>query len=607
MRGRRITQKTSVSAYIEGMQIRPSILPTGQFLRILATPLAALALVLAGAGFWPGASPGDAVKFVILHTNDIHGQVLPRDARDRKDERVGGIAAVESYVRKEREAASKSGARFLLIDSGDWYQGTPEGNFAKDNIPGALVVDWMNRAGFDAAVIGNHEFDFGRANVSALLARAKFTVLGANVLAPVAAGPDPGKSQGDGRNGKNDKKEESLAPIAKPWLVSEHGGVRLSVVGLLTADTPRMVAEGRLGDVTIPDEFSEGRKWYDRARKESDIVIFATHCGRDIDEQLARRIPETPLILGGHSHTRIKQPNFVEHESAALSSNPWKSGLPVRTYVTQTGSKTEAIDRVEIWIDPATRKIEKIDTKLVDLYVSEVGEVEGTKKWLESETAPIVKDMETTIGALTAPEKESPRGRQTDPTGNLATDALLWYARRIDPKCVAAFNNSSGIRTKVKTGKLTKRGIYEIIPFDNTVVLMTLSGADLLGVVRESMSGNGRLLTAGLEGFAKQNDDGSVDASELKIGGKPFDIKVNYRVAANSFIAAGKGGLASFAKGTDRSDTGALVRDTILEFVADRKEIVLDDFLRLRVQRSKNVNAKDAEPVGAGSKNEKKQ
>src|SRR5262245_54056557 len=147
------------------------------------------------------------VRLVLLHTNDIHGQVLPREASGRKGVKVGGVAALDAAVAKERAAAKESGAHVVLLDSGDWYQGTPEGNFAKDGAAGALMIDWMNRAGFDAAAIGNHEFDFGLPNLRKLLARAKFVPLGANVMAPVAVGQD-GKNSG----------VTATAPIAKPYV-----------------------------------------------------------------------------------------------------------------------------------------------------------------------------------------------------------------------------------------------------------------------------------------------------------------------------------------------------------------------------------------------------
>lgn len=523
----------------------------------------------------------EEVRVVILHTNDLHGQVLPRDARGRQGVKVGGLAALDAAIAREREKAKETGAHLLLVDSGDWYQGTPEGNFTKDGLTGALVVDWMNRAGFDAAAIGNHEFDFGVANVKGLVARAKFPCLGANVLEPIAAGPAGADSRA------------ARAPMAKPFVVFERAGVKLAFVGLLTSDTPRMVAEGRLGDVTIPDEVAAGRKWFDLAKKEADLVFFLTHCGKSEDEKLARRVPEAPVIFGGHSHTKIAQPNFVEHEIAALASNAWAAGVPARTYVLQSGAKAENLDRVELWIDPKEKRIRRIETQVTELLLEKVGEDAKTKEWLASETAAVAKEMDEVVATLAPPAEVAPKGRRGDPTSNLMTDAMLWAARRFDGNVAAAFGNGGGVRTKVASGPLTRRTIYEVVPFDNTLVLLTMKGSALRELVAEALAGerDGRLLPAGLEGTVRHEGD-RWDWSDLRIGGKPLDPEASYRVAANSFIAEGKGGLSKFTLGTDKRDTGEIIRDGMVAYAIAKKAIVLDDVLRLKEEK-----AAAAEPV----------
>ena len=503
---------------------------------------------------------------MIVHTNDIHGQFLPRDARGRKGRRRG-LAALTSAIAAERAKAKNEGAHLLLVDSGDWYQGTPEGNYAKDGIAGALVIDWMNRARFDASEIGNHEFDFGVANVKALAARAKFPVLGANILEPVAAGPaeKPSAPAAESR-------AVARAPMARPYVVFERGGVKVAFVGLLTDGTPGIVAAGRLGDVTVPDEIAAGRKWFDIAKKEADVVMFLTHCGKSSDEKLARRVPETPVIFGGHTHTWIAQPNFVEHEPAALANNPWKPGMPARTYVTQTGAKTEGLDRVEIWIDPDDKKIQKLDAKISEMLLSETGEDPDTKEWIAKETGPVAKAFDEVVAKLTAPAETAPKGTRGDPTANFMTDAMLWSARAVDPAVVAAFGNAGGVRTKIATGDLTRRTIYEIVPFDNTLVLLTLTGDDLLALLKEAFEGRGdsRLLSAGLVGAAAKAKDGSWDWGEMRLGGKPIDRNAKYRVAANSFIAEGQGArLLQARKGQARHGTARARRDPRLR---DRQE-----------------------------------
>ncbi|MBL8696477.1 MAG: bifunctional metallophosphatase/5'-nucleotidase [Planctomycetes bacterium] len=556
--------------------------------------LLASALALAGiAGAAATLTATDDVRIVLLHTNDIHGQLLPRMLRGRGGDEaqpVGGAAAIDAVVKQERARAKSTGAHVLLLDSGDWYQGTPEGNHKKEGAEGAVVVDWMNRAGFDAAVIGNHEFDFGLANLRTLMARAKFTVLGANVVAPVAAG---GAASAGG---------DSKAPIAKPYVVLDRGGVKIALLGILDSDTPRMVAKGRMGDVTIPDEIEQSRLWFDRARKESDVVVMLTHCGKDTDRKIAERVPEAPVILGGHNHERIRQPYFVEHEPAALKSTSWKSDLPPRTYILQSGARAENLDRVELWIDPSDRRIRRIETKVTSLDVKIVGEDEETKKWIEAETAEVTKALDRVLAQVEPPAAAAEKGQRTDPTSNFMTDAMLWFARQTDPTVVAAFGNGGGVRAKLETGGLTARRCYEIVPFDNSLVLLTLSGTDLAQVLGESFTGDrpGRALSAGVVGVIRRAGDGRFDLSDVRIQGKAFDPAATYRVAANSFIAEGKGGFPTFAKGTDRVDTGVLVRDTLMEYATAVKRLALDDVLRLRFDGAGSAKPASV-PAGAGA------
>ncbi|HKB15589.1 MAG TPA: metallophosphoesterase, partial [Planctomycetota bacterium] len=122
-----------------------------------------LATLVAAAGL-SARRGGEPIRFVLLHTNDLHGQLLPREVRSPSGEgtaRVGGFATIGAYVAASREEARRSGADLLLVDAGDWYQGTPEGARTK----GAAVVEWMNLLGYDAAALGNHEFDHGLGNL----------------------------------------------------------------------------------------------------------------------------------------------------------------------------------------------------------------------------------------------------------------------------------------------------------------------------------------------------------------------------------------------------------------------------------------------------------
>ncbi|MDE2292350.1 MAG: metallophosphoesterase, partial [Elusimicrobia bacterium] len=158
------------------------------------------ALLLAAA-----ALPASArvVRIRVLHTNDVHGWILPR--KERHGERmVGGAAAFAAWARKERRKGPS-----LTLDAGDWFQGTPEGTLSH----GRAATDVMDAVGYDATTVGNHDFDFGEATLEDLIAHFKTPVLNDNI-----------ESASDGR----------LVPWVRPWVIKDVGGVKVGIFGLLT-------------------------------------------------------------------------------------------------------------------------------------------------------------------------------------------------------------------------------------------------------------------------------------------------------------------------------------------------------------------------------------
>src|SRR5262245_43717551 len=219
-----------------------------------------LATILAAACLAPSRRE-EPLRFVLLHTNDLHGQLLPREVRAPSGEgtvRVGGFATIGGVVAATREEARRSGAEVLLVDAGDWYQGTPEGARTK----GEAVVEWMNLLGYDAVEIGNHDFDHGLANLRRLLALAKFPVLAANVL---------------------DRKSGERLPGLRPHAVVVKKGIRFAFVGLIAHLTPDLTTAPVGEELRFVKEEEALPAALAAARKEADLVFLLTHCGIETD------------------------------------------------------------------------------------------------------------------------------------------------------------------------------------------------------------------------------------------------------------------------------------------------------------------------------------
>ena len=473
---------------------------------------------------------------VFLHWNDFHGQVQPREAtwrnRARKDQPlplVGGAAALAGYVQQVRKAAGE--ARVIVTDGGDWYQGTLEGNETK----GRLVVALMNRLLPDAVVLGNHEFDFGEDNVRALVGLAKFPVLGANVLDKKA-------------------KEPTLLPYLKPFVTVEVQGVRIALVGLLTEST-RLVSTGPWGDAEFEHEQTTLKRLLPEVRKAADVVVLITHCGVETDKELAAAFPEIPLILGGHSHTGLDKPIKVGG-----------------TWIVQTHGKASEVYRVDAALDREHKQLTLLDSRMVELDLAEHPEDPDTKAFVAAETKAIAAAWDQPIGELLA-DLKAERGPNSSGPGNLVADVM-----REASGADLAFTNKGGLRTSLKKGPLTARMVYELLPFENTSVTMTLTGAQLRSVLTTALDREHRPLeiSGGSYRYTFLKDEGVRKLLEVQVGGKPLVDEQKYRVAVNSFLAGGGDGFPQFKDGTERQDGGVFLRDLLRARVDKQKQIPVD-------------------------------
>ena len=313
----------------------------------------------------------------------------------------------------------------LVVDAGDWYQGTPEGALGR----GRDFVAAMSEIGYDAMCVGNHEFDHGLANLRNILQRAQPPALLANVVDPAS-----GRTLGG----------------VRPWVIVRKAGLRIALVGLLSPSTP---------EITHPDaralEFRDPVEVLGECLVElegkADLVIPLTHLGVEHDVELARAHPEVPLVVGGHSHTFLREP-VIEGE----------------TRIVQAGCKAGAVGRVDFWIDRRTHAIERIEARLVDLY--DEAEASNRNRAVELACGRLVRQssarQDEVVGELATPAE---RGRdfRSSSAGNWITDHM-----RAQASADVAIHNRGGIRRALPAGPITRRLLFEILPFDNTVVLL---------------------------------------------------------------------------------------------------------------------------------------
>ncbi len=229
-------------------------------------------------------------KLVILHTNDTHSCIMPLNPHlaDTAMADRGGYLRRVAMVKEER----KKDPDLLLFDSGDFSQGSPYYTLFK----GDVEVGLMNEMKYDAATIGNHEFDFGLDNMVRLFKKAKFPIVCSNY----------------------DFTGTELANIVKPYVVLKRKGLKIGVFGVCP-EMAGLVSEANYGCLKYLDPIEKANEMAELLKKKEkcDVVICLSHLGWNIDgtddTELVPGTRNIDLVLGGHSHTYFRQLEYLKN------------------------------------------------------------------------------------------------------------------------------------------------------------------------------------------------------------------------------------------------------------------------------------------------------
>lgn len=481
-----------------------------------------LAVMLLSASAW--AEPR---TIRILHVNDLHGFVHTSALPGMK-EPLGGAPQLAGRISKLRAERPS-----ILLAAGDMIQGESWANLTM----GESVIDLMNAMRFDAMTVGNHEFDFGQAVLESRAAQAAFPLLAANVT---------------GLGG------------VKPYTIIERGGLRIGIIGLVTEDTPETSHPDNTAGLRFSKPLERGAELVRELRGRTDLVVLLTHIGHAGDLALAKALagplsaaPHSSMrmgnlvIVGGHSHTRVEQPVRIGGNCVAQA---WEHGKTLGVIdVTVDGGRIVAcegrLDEIRASTgdgDPAVaRLVKRYDERLDDLLRREAG-IAGVDLIQEG-----IRRRETNLGDLVADIVRQTAGAET------------------------AIINAGSIRTGVRRGQLTTRDIYAMLPFNNYVVAVRMSGRQLLETLEHGVSaielGEGRFpQVSGLSFAFDPGRPAGQRVSGVSVGGTPLDTQRDYTVATLDFMAAGGDGYRAFGEAIrssgDFSDLGGALHSRALVY-----------------------------------------
>ncbi len=511
------------------------ITPLGipRMIRRLSSSAAALGLLTGTAG---------AYDLTILHTNDFHDRFEPISAYDgpcaaednAAGECFGGVARMVTAVADARERA---GDNVLLLDAGDWFQGS----LFYTQYKGDMAAEFMTKLDYDVMAVGNHEFDDGPQGLADFVDQVEFPVLSANIDV----------SQNDALAGKIDKST-----------VIELGGERIGIVSVLAEDTPETSSPG---DTVI---FSPAA---DAAQAEIDAltgdgvdkIILLTHVGLPADRELAEQLTDVDLIVGGHSHTLLG-----DMEGAADTYPTMVNDVPI----VQAYAYGKYLGELTITFDDAG-EITGIDGAplLLDASVAEDPE---TLELVAERAEPLEELRQRVVSETTAPVEGSREvcRVQECAMGNLVAEAML--DRVADQGIEVAIANGGGLRASIDEGEVTMGEVLTVLPFQNTLSTFEVDGATLLEALENGASGMeegaGRFAqVAGMSYTVDPSAEPGSRISDVMVGGEPLDEAATYGVVSNNYVRNGGDGYSMFVDADNAYDFGPDLADVTAEYLAE--------------------------------------
>lgn len=483
---------------------------------------------------------GAANDVVVLHTNDVHGA-------------IGNYAKVAA-LKAQYEA---EGTDVILVDAGDFIQGDPTVSISQ----GANAVELMNMVGYDLAVPGNHEFDYGYENLKTLSESAEFPILAANVTS----------------NGS--------AAFADSYVLETDSGTKVGFVGVTTPETATKAHPAKIAGLTFDagdKMFADVQASVDKLEADGcDYIVCVGHLG--IDEEstgnrsvdLLAKVDGIDVFIDGHSHS-------TQEDILAVTDGTGKVG---DTVLTSTGTELENIGVVTLSDGSASAE----SVKVADLTAEDEA--------IAARAAEITAQVEADYGTVFAKTEvllngDKDPGNRTQETnlGDLITDALMWGAAREGETIDAAVTNGGGIRAPIQVGDVTKKDVNTVLPFGNTLSIVKVTGAELLEVLEASTY----CTPAAVGGFpqvsgiiftvdtTKPYDQGeaypkttyyapaSIQRVTIEsVGGKPFDPNAVYTIATNDFMAAGGDTYYAFKTASANYDLGLPMDEVLMDYITD--------------------------------------
>ncbi len=490
----------------------------------------------------PTTSFAKIYHLTILHTNQHNGHFMKFSWRGTAD--VGGMAARSTLVNIVRAEVEQAGGHTLLLSAGGINIGTPE----SDLLNAEPDFKLMTMLGYDAMTLGLSEFHTSREVLMQQREWAGFPFLSANIV-----------------------RTETGEPFVDPYIIKAFDGVKVAIFGLTTEIAPELshsIYEG--GWLSSKSVIEVAKALVPKLREQADLVIALTHITLDAKEQratgdiqLAEAVPEIDVIVGGLSRAVLEEPEVVG-----------------KTLIVQAGNYGRYVGRLDLTIDNETDTIMDYTYKLIPVNLKQRVEYQGKSYYMYVDNG-YVEDPEmlnviqhylkhtdenlSKVVGETLVRLEADREvvwSQESNLANLITDSL-----RAKTGAEIAFfpSGAISIQRSIDPGPITYRDVLAIHPFGNTLVLLDMTGEQVMEVLRSAATINpGNAAFLHVSGLRWTNKKGIPE--NVMVGDAPLDVDRMYKAVTNSFLAIGGFDYTMF-KDAPQYDTGFLDASALREYI----------------------------------------
>ncbi|QSZ27103.1 5'-nucleotidase C-terminal domain-containing protein [Aceticella autotrophica] len=516
--------------------------------KILSLFLAFIVVVSMLVSSIPQTSFAAASKtFDFIEVTDFHGHLIDdgklNDGTPIKQQR-GAVLA------KQIKDIKASNPNTIILSGGDMFQGTPISNV----LYGKPVIQMMNSIGFDAMALGNHEYDWGLDKIiniqNATLKDSQIPVLAANVY---------------------DKTTHKPVTYAKPYVILQKDGVKIGIIGIVdNKEFPNIILPAYIKDIDFKDPAPIVNNLAQKLRNEGvNIIIVLAHMGAYTDKSgvtngnlidFANQVKGVDAIFGGHTHTIVT--TKVNGIPIGVANNAGYGYIDLKIILNPDG--TISTGDMKYFND-------------YNLYNTKTPKVDpDVKKIVDEANKEISPIFDQVIGRadvnLTRTQSAKPYGDSN--LGNWTSEVI-----KNAVKADFGFGNNGGLRIDIPKGNITLGTIYTLMPFDNTIVTMSMTGSQVKKVLEQAVQDNGKGIQ--VSGLTFKYDPSKPSMQRVfdmrKSDGTLIDMNKKYIVATNNFMGTGGDGFKGFTEpDVEKSynDTQKLVRDAFIDAIKAQKNII---------------------------------